>query len=129
MGQANSQNKPRVLLMEPAQLHRRLLDAVLTAAGLQVIEAENWEQASFVLQEPDAVDLLIADVHMVPDGSRSKRLRSTRLDSFRAGSGEAMTGVTDSGVPCYLSVGRPSNVKEMVSQIRLLLERTSETRH
>lgn len=129
MGQTRSHDKPRVLLMEPVQLYRRLLDAVLSAAGLQVIQADNWEQASFVLQEPDAVDLLVADVNMVPDGNRGQRLRSSRRDTFRAGRGEAITGVTDSGIPCYLSVGRSSNVKEMVSQIRLLLEDTAETRH
>jgi len=129
MKQQQPRLKPRVLLMEPAATHRRLLEAVFTGAGLEVIEAGSWQQASFVLQEPNAVDLLVADLDQVPSGTRGKRLATPHLNSFQTGWGKAMTGITDSGVPCYLSIGKPASVREIVAQVRLLLQEAPLTRH
>jgi len=123
------EKRPRVLLMEPAEPHRRLLDAVLTHAGFEVIKTTSWEQASFVLQSPELVDLLVAELEQVPGACRGRRLEAPSANSFNTGWGQAMTGTTDSGVPCYLSIGRPPSVREMVTQIRLLLQETSATKH
>lgn len=54
----------RILIVEDEPLIREMMTETLGDAGYDVLEAENGERASRLMQEPDNIDLLLTDVNM-----------------------------------------------------------------
>ncbi|ORJ61291.1 hypothetical protein B5V00_06550 [Geothermobacter hydrogeniphilus] len=113
-----------VLVADDNPPARDLLSLILAEQNCKAITANNGFEAWQILQETQ-VDLLVVELDQVPGECRGGEDRLS--PSFQLGWRQAMTSITDSGVPCYLSIGRPPSIREMVAQIRLLLQDTPAT--
>ena len=54
----------RILVVEDEPLIREMMTETLGDAGYEVLQAENGERASRLMQEPDNIDLLLTDINM-----------------------------------------------------------------
>ncbi len=70
----------RILIVDDEEVLRDVLDAVLRREGFDVVMAASGEQALAVLDDDDAIDLVILDV-MLPGISGIDTLRAMRISS------------------------------------------------
>src|SRR5947208_4386705 len=70
----------RILIVDDEEVLRDVLDAVLRREGFDVVMASSGEQALAVLDEDDAVDLVILDI-MLPGISGIDTLRAVRISN------------------------------------------------
>ena len=68
----------RILIVDDEEVLRDVLDAVLRREGFDVVMAASGEQALSVLDDDDAIDLVILDV-MLPGISGIDTLRAIRI--------------------------------------------------
>ena len=76
--QITTAHPPRVLVVDDGMTTRDLLRSALTAAGYEVLTAENGEEALRTLEREGRVDLIITDVQMpgVDGITLTRRLRT-----------------------------------------------------
>ena len=70
----------RILIVDVEEVLRDVLDAVLRREGFDVVMAASGEQALSVLDDDDAIDLVILDV-MLPGISGIDTLRAMRISN------------------------------------------------
>src|SRR5438874_8276120 len=70
----------RILIVDDEEVLRDVLDAVLRREGFDVVMAASGEQALAVLDDDDAIDLVILDV-MLPGISGIDTLRAVRISN------------------------------------------------
>src|SRR5437764_8452840 len=70
----------RILIVDDEEVLRDVLDAVLRREGFDVVMAASGEQALAVLDDDDAIDLVILDI-MLPGISGIDTLRAMRISN------------------------------------------------
>jgi DNA-binding response OmpR family regulator len=90
----------RLLLVEDELLIRLWLAESLSAAGFEVVEAEDGDQAMLLMEQPEAFDLLITDIQM--PGHADGNAVATRAKQRYP------------GLPVIYASGRPESLKNKV---------------
>ena len=92
--------KKRVLLVEDELLNRMWLADDLAAAGFDVLEAEDGDQAMLLMDQTGALDLLITDIQM--PGRTDGNLVATRAKQIHP------------GLPVIYASGRPASLRNIM---------------
>jgi len=116
-------NKNTILVVEDETLIRLMVADALRAAGFEVIEAANADEALAILESQPPIDLVFADVRMpgTMDGvGLMKLLRETRPNlKLAVASGCSPDWPSPNLVDDF--VGKPYDVARAVNRIKSLL--------
>ena len=130
-----SDESPRVLLVEDEKLLLKPVVALLREEGFEVLAASDGAEAlDIYARDPEAIALVVLDVHLPRIDGYQVFLRMKELDSHVAvifvsgnASEEARHAILASGAMGYIP--KPYRIETLVGKIRESLDRRSKHLH